>query len=182
MIRTYVYKSYIRGLQFSQVDGIQTEIDRHLQKSKFLNVSICLKILQAYTFKICSKSEYDPNFFFQNYCGVSKNKEFYVDFNFVEMGFKNGPGKRESQNFCRDIFWTQINKFRKRIKFRIFWCPIKILMGNFCVAILSLFANFESIRLKKWDVFRHLQTFKTYCFVNSFHFPFESFPFEIPKE
>ncbi len=104
MIRTY--KSYIRGLQFSQVDGIQTEIDRHLQKKKFLNVSICLKILQAYAFKICSKCEYDPNYsiFYQNYYGVSKNEEFYVDFKFVEMGSKMVMEKRESQNFVGALF------------------------------------------------------------------------------
>jgi hypothetical protein len=96
----------------TKVDGSQTEIDRHLQKSKFLNVSICLKILQAYAFQICSKCEFDPNlFFFQNYNGVSKNEEFYVDFKFVEMGSKMVLEKRESQIFCRDIFWTQINEF-----------------------------------------------------------------------
>ncbi len=97
-------------------------------------------------------------------------------------GLKNGPGKKGVSNFFRDIFWTQINEFWIRRKFRIFWCPIINLMGNFCVAILALFANFESICLKNGTFSNILQTFKTYYFVNSFHFPFESFPFEIQKE
>ncbi len=122
------------------------------------------------------------SFFYQNYYGVSKNEEFYVDFKFVEMGSKMVLEKKESQNFCRGIFWTQINELWIRIKFHIFCWPILILMGHFCVTILALFANFGSIRLKKLTFSDILQTFKTYCFVNSFHFPFESFPFEIQKE
>ncbi len=33
-----------RGLQFSKLDGMQTEIDRYLQTNKFLLVAKCLKM------------------------------------------------------------------------------------------------------------------------------------------
>jgi hypothetical protein len=54
--------------------------------------------------------------------------------------------------------------------------------GTFFGVTLDLLQVLNVYALKNGTFSDILQTFKTYCFVNSFHFPFESFPFEIQKE
>ncbi len=84
---------WARGLQFSKLDEILTEIDRYLQKITFYllqNVQKCF-IFWAYTFKICKKVGTDKTEkFFSWKCqyGVSKNIN-YADPKFSEMGLKN---------------------------------------------------------------------------------------------
>jgi hypothetical protein len=72
-------KVYSRGLKFSKLDGIKTEIDRFLQKSKFLLFVKCLKIIHLLS--IC----------IQNL--RIKQRKIYADSKFVEMGPKQSSRK-----------------------------------------------------------------------------------------